>query len=329
MDTGAGLERLARILQGVGSNYETDLFLPIIREIERKSGVPYQPGSSDSYPHHVIADHLRSLSFAIADGALPSNEGRGYVLRRILRRGARFCRELDINGPFIYKLVPTLIKVMGEYYTELQERSQHIMHVIRSEEESFGRTLDRGIAYFHQLVEKKAIGESKQISGEDAFHLYDTFGFPVDLTELMAREQEIQVDVHGFEKALEDQRSKSRAQAKFVAADTEFVTVTEGDHSEFVGYEKESVRTHLRMIRHRSGDPKAVLDPDLSDLPEFTVVLARTPFYAESGGQVADHGTIRGRQFHLKVTDVRQEGTCVSISGSPPVSRKMVNGRIT
>ncbi len=345
VDTGAGLERIARVLQNVESNYDTDLFKPIIEKIATLSGVPYnaekglfnqwrQPSSADTsddkglyIPHRVIADHLRALSFAIADGALPGNEGRGYVLRRILRRAARFCRKLDIHEPFLYELVPTLIEVMGDHYPELKERQQHITHVLRAEEESFSRTLDRGLAFFQQVIEKILIPspltphpshqvsdtqgimpEAGCLSGEDAFRLYDTYGFPLDLTELMAREHGLKVDVQGFNRALEAQRELSRQNAKFVAGTAKFTIVSEGEHSEFIGYDTLSVRTHLRMIRRRSEDPTIALSPEAESKPEYAVVLARTPFYAEAGGQVADHGIIRGREFHFKVTDVRQEG---------------------
>jgi len=298
VDTGAGLERVCRLLQGVTSNYETDLFSPIIGEIERRSGKAYKKdGTYEEYiPHRVIADHLRALSFAIADGALPGNEGRGYVLRRILRRASRFIRELGIKGPFLVDLVPVLIEVMGDHYTELKQRQKHIETVIRAEEEAFGRTLDKGLAHFNDMV------VDGKIAGADAFKLYDTFGFPLDLTEQMARERGIEVDVKGFQVAMEKAKDKSRAASRFVIDGAEFEVLSEGKHSEFVGYDELSIRTSIKMVGRVSDDNNE------SEHAKVSVVLEKTPFYAESGGQVTDFGTIRGKELHLKVYDVRQEG---------------------
>ncbi|MBS1262057.1 MAG: Alanine--tRNA ligase [Calditrichaeota bacterium] len=292
VDTGAGLERIARVLQGVESNYDTDLFAPIIEEIAERSGVAYEPAGIH-IPHRVIADHLRSLSFAIADGALPGNEGRGYVLRRILRRASRFVRELGFDGPFVHTLVPALVETMGGHFTELRDRQQHIETVIRADEESFLRTLDKGLAVFGEVA-----GEG-HISGADAFKLYDTYGFPLDLTQQMARERGIEVDVEGFQREMEKAKERSRAGAKFTNADAEFETVSEGPHSQFTGYFSHREATELRMTRRfdDGGETK------------YALVLAKTPFYAEAGGQVTDHGTISaddGRRF--EVYDVQMEG---------------------
>ena len=212
VDTGAGFERLVAILNGKESNYETDIFIPIIDAISSLSGksVEYKEG----VPHQVIADHLRMLSFSIADGALPSNEGRGYVLRRVLRRASRFGRLLDLEEPFIYSLVSTLVDVMGEAFPELKDKQSHIEKVIQSEEASFGSTLDKGLDKFSKIVSPLAEGDT--ISGEDAFRLYDTFGFPLDLTELLARENQLAVDTDGFETCMTAQRERARLAGKFV-----------------------------------------------------------------------------------------------------------------
>ncbi|HEB84097.1 MAG TPA: alanine--tRNA ligase, partial [Bacteroidetes bacterium] len=306
VDTGAGLERIARVMQGVDSNYGTDLFRPVITAIEERSGIPYDERNGVHIPHRVIADHLRALSFAVADGALPGNEGRGYVLRRILRRAARFVRQIGINEPFIADLVPVLVDVMGEHFGELAARKDHIIHVLRAEEESFGRTLDRGLDMFEELT--AGLEEGGVIAGKAAFRLYDTFGFPLDLTRQMARERGLDVDVKGFDKALEMARKKSREALKGPAGEGEFTVVTEGPHSEFVGYDFLSLKTNLRMVRLEEGDLEAANDPDVIGKPLFAVVLAKTPFYAESGGQVSDRGMIKGRELHLVVEDVRREG---------------------
>ena len=185
VDTGAGFERLVAILNGKESNYQTDLFIPILEKISDISNKSLN--FKDGVPHQVIADHLRMLSFSIADGALPSNEGRGYVLRRVLRRASRFGRLLDLNEPFIYLLVPTLVEIMSEAYPELKERMTHIEKVIKAEELSFSSTLDKGLEQFSMIV--SSLVNTSEISGKDAFKLYDTFGFPIDLTQLLAREK--------------------------------------------------------------------------------------------------------------------------------------------
>ena len=204
VDTGAGLERIACVLQGKTSNYDTDLFLPIIEKLEELADSSYE---KDPVPHRVIADHIRMLCFAIADGALPSNEGRGYVLRRIIRRAARFGRNLDLHEPFLYKLVPAVGDIMGDTFPEVVEKLTHLELVIGTEETSFNQTLDRGLSHFDKMV--AGLG-GKEISGAEAFRLYDTYGFPLDLTQLMAREQGLSVDGSGFDEAMAAQRQQGR-----------------------------------------------------------------------------------------------------------------------
>ena len=182
-----GFERLCAMIQGKSSNYETDLFAPLIEKISELSGQTYSEGEEGA-PMRVIADHARMLTFAAADGALPSNEGRGYVLRRVLRRAARYGRSLGMEEPFLHRLTPVLAETMGGQFPEIAERREHVERVIRAEEESFGRTLDRGIERFEEAAQKNAAQGGKTLSGEDAFKLYDTYGFPLDLTQLMAAE---------------------------------------------------------------------------------------------------------------------------------------------
>ena len=283
VDTGAGLERIAAVLQGGMSNYDSDLFQPLIGKIVELSGVEY----ADSIPHRVIADHLRALTFAIADGAFPSNEGRGYVLRRILRRASRFGHEIGLKQPFIFKLAPVLVDLMGDIYPEIRERHQHIALAIKSEEEGFTATLERGLDIFHSLTERLDAGGETIIPGEDAFKLYDTYGFPLDLTELMAREKGYTVDVEGFQSAMTSQKVRARAGGKFaVNAGSEVPWEVVSDignappdkWQDFIGYEYEDFDTIVVRFREQ---------------PEyFEVVVKDTPIYAEAGGQVGDTGTI-------------------------------------
>ena len=287
VDTGAGFERLVAILNGKESNYETDIFIPIIDAISSLSGksVEYKEG----VPHQVIADHLRMLSFSIADGALPSNEGRGYVLRRVLRRASRFGRLLDLEEPFIYSLVSTLVDVMGEAFPELKDKQSHIEKVIQSEEASFGSTLDKGLDKFSKIVSPLAEGDT--ISGEDAFRLYDTFGFPLDLTELLARENQLAVDTDGFETCMTAQRERARLAGKFVfdLDEGEWVSVTEGDSSKFLGYEFLECTSQIRRYRKKED--------------EIEIILDQTPLYAESGGQIGDTGLFSSDNFLFEVLD--------------------------
>ena len=207
VDTGMGLERVCSIIQGVSSNYETDIFQPLIHRIADLSGKQYS--GEHAVPMKVIADHIRALSFTIADGALPSNEGRGYVLRRILRRAARYARQLDQNNPFLYQFVDDVAESLGHVFPELVQKREHVKLVVRAEEESFGKTLDRGLEIFERFSAKG------QISGGDAFQLYDTYGFPLDLTQLIAREREIPVvELEVFERELDQQRSRARQATK-------------------------------------------------------------------------------------------------------------------
>ena len=290
VDTGAGLERIATILQGKTSNYDTDLFLPIIESLQDIAGSSYD---EDPIPHRVIADHIRMLCFSIADGALPSNEGRGYVLRRILRRAARFGRRLGLENPFLYQLVDVMAEMMSDIYPEVVEKRSHIEKVIRSEEESFNQTLDRGLNHFEKII--SSIGDGKELSGAEAFKLYDTYGFPLDLTQLLARERELAVDEIGFNELMDAQKKKAKEAKKFNndPDSVEWVDVTEGGDSEFVGYDVFVSESKIKRYAESEGGLLLVLD--------------KTPFYAESGGQIGDIGTIKGSNVALKVLDVKKD----------------------
>jgi len=287
VDTGMGFERMCSLLQGTESNYETDVFQPLIGRIGELTGKEYR--GEHRIPMQVVADHVRALSFAMADGAMPANEGRGYVLRRILRRAARYARQLDQHGPFIHQLVTPLSETMSHVFPEIAARKDHIAGVIRSEEEGFGKTLDRGLDIFAQFAAKG------QITGGDAFQLYDTYGFPLDLTELMAREQDIPlVEREEFDRALAAQRQRSRQATRTQFSATESVGHTlAAAHSLFVGYDE--LEVEAQVVQAEGGADGRVW-----------LVLDRTPFYAEAGGQVGDQGRIEGKNFVVEVEDVQK-----------------------
>ena len=297
VDTGMGLERICRVLQSVDSNYSTDLFTPILAEITEVTGQKDSPGDV-GVAFRVIADHLRSLSFAIADGAFPSNEGRGYVLRRMLRRATRYGRVLNMHEPFIYKLVPVLAEVMGDAFPEINKQQKHVQNVIQAEETSFGLTLDRGLEIFEKMVSTPETKKAKVLSGEDAFKLYDTYGFPVDLTRLMCEERGIRTDENAFEKLMQQQRIRAREAGKFKATLDEWTELSSGPDSKFVGYDV--FRTESKIRRY-----------SLNGQGQLQFILDVTPFYAESGGQVGDHGTLEQNGKKWNVVDVQKQGDSI------------------
>ncbi len=290
VDTGSGFERICQLLQGKDSNYHTDLFMPIIDKISELSGHEYQAKSSVS--HRVIADHIRCLTFALADGGMPSNEGRGYVLRRILRRAARFGRLIDLKDPFLYKLVDTVIEVMGQHYLELKEKRDYIVMVIKSEEERFNQTLDTGLDKFSEICKTL---EGDTIPGASAFLLYDTFGFPVDLTSILAEERGLKVDMDGFNSEMEAQKERARSSSKFKLDidETGWTILDDSIDTEFIGYT--TLETKANILRY-SMDEKQIVK----------LVLDKTPFYAESGGQVGDKGIIKNDTFEIAVFDTKK-----------------------
>lgn len=303
IDTGMGLERLCSILQGVESNFDTDLFVPIIKEIERLTGIQYDH-EEKGFPFRVIADHSRACTFLIADGVFPSNDGRGYVLRRILRRAVRFGQFLGLQEPFLYKTVDKVCELMQEAYPELVEKKDFVKEVIRSEEERFFVTLHEGIKKVEEIINAAKLEGRNMISGEEAFMLYDTYGFPLDLTEDMAEENSFTVDKRGFEKMMTEQRERARnAQKNEKAFAHEQVLsdlLVNVAKSEFIGYQEFlSISTVEAIISNE----KMV---DAVENGEIMLLTSSTPFYAESGGQVADHGTITAEHGILKVFDVQK-----------------------
>ncbi|MDU5948761.1 MAG: alanine--tRNA ligase, partial [Paenibacillus macerans] len=298
IDTGAGLERFASILQNVDSNFDTDLFQPIIAKTAAMAGIEYKAAEDSDVAMKVIADHIRTVAFAVADGVLPSNEGRGYVIRRLLRRAVRYGKLIGLDKPFMFGLVETVGEIMGSYYPDVVTKREFIEKVIHNEEERFHETLSDGLAILAEIsAEAKAAGRTL-ISGTDAFKLYDTYGFPLDLTEDFAAEQGLSVDREGFEAAMEEQRERAR-KARHESGSmkvqggvlADFTTKTE-----FVGYNELEVNTTIVAI---IADETFV--DTLASGKTGQIILEATPFYAESGGQVSDQGIIRGESGSAKV----------------------------
>ncbi len=309
VDTGMGFERLVRVLQNKQSNYDSDVFLPLIHAIETlTTNLTYEtfnPNVTDAQERtnvamRVIADHIRTVSFSIADGQLPSNTGAGYVIRRILRRAIRYgYQSLQIREPFMYKLVKTLAGQMGGAFPELSTQQQLIEKVIKEEEQSFFKTLASGLLRLDAICNETRTANSLVINGDVVFELYDTFGFPVDLTSLIARENKLSVDEDGFKLALEKQKARSRAATTVDTGD--WINVTPDETIQFVGYTQHTAETRIIKYRKVTAKNKA----------QYQVVLNPTPFYAESGGQVGDTGTLKGINDTLYITDTRKENNLI------------------
>ena len=334
VDTGAGLERIAAVLQRRTNNFHTDVFAPLLDRVGTLMGVAYAD-APDPASYRVIADHARAVAFLLADGVFPSNEGRGYVLRRILRRAVRHAWLMGQRKPTLVDVVDTVIDTMGDAYPELRRRRSHLLEATRSEEDRFLATIGEGMERFEQLAPQSSTQGSTAVrgtvSGEDAFRLYDTFGFPIDLTELMARERGYTVDIAGFERALDAQRAQSkedrRARKLGVAADAlDDATAWERNGAEepvgaFVGYDAIDVTTQLAAVRRLGGDRVALM-------------LRESPFYAESGGQVSDVGEIVGDGWKVEVEEVRKTngrlaaiGTLTGTIGFGPVTARVPSTR--
>ncbi|MCZ8519024.1 MULTISPECIES: alanine--tRNA ligase [Paenibacillus] len=301
IDTGAGLERFASILQDVDSNFDTDLFQPMIQKTCELAGVKYKENEEFDVALKVIADHIRTVAFSVGDGVLPSNEGRGYVIRRLLRRAVRYGKVLGMEKPFLYLLTPIVGDVMGIYYPEVVEKREFIEKVIRTEEERFHETLSDGLAILGEMAEKARQNGSTQISGPDAFKLYDTYGFPFDLTEDFAAEKGMTVDREGFDGAMQEQRDRARA-----ARQDSGSMQTQGGpladftvKTQFVGYTDLVTPAKVIAVVHENQFVDLVGTGETCQ-----VILDVTPFYAESGGQVSDHGYITAGDTVLKVEDV-------------------------
>jgi alanyl-tRNA synthetase len=298
VDTGMGFERLCMVVQGVQSNYDTDVFTPLIREIETRTASDYGKKEEVDIAIRVIADHLRAVSFSIADGQLPSNNGAGYVIRRILRRAIRYGYTfLEQKEPFIFALVKTLSDQMGDAFPELKDQQDLIRNVIKEEEQSFLKTLSQGLVMLEQLMKSNA---GKQLSGAKAFELYDTFGFPVDLTALILSENNMTLDEDAFATEMAQQKARSRAAAQVETED--WIDIREDDEQEFVGYD--ILTTPVKIVRYRKVTTK--------NGSLFQLVFNLTPFYPEGGGQVGDKGYLEAPNGNVTyITDTKKENNLI------------------
>ncbi len=300
VDTGMGFERLCMAVQNKSSNYDTDVFTPLIAFIADHTHKVYGQDEKTSIAMRVIADHCRAIAFGITDGQLPSNTGAGYVIRRILRRGVRYAFTfLDIKEPFIYKLIPLLTEQFEEVFPEIKAQQDFVMKVIEQEEASFLRTLDKGLRILSSIKKDLDHRGEKTIPGSVAFELYDTYGFPLDLTSLIARESGFEVDEKAFQEEMEKQKSRSKADAAKETGDWNIVVAAE--ETEFIGYD--SLQSQSNILKYRGLKQKGK--------EVFQVVLDRTPFYAESGGQVGDTGTLTSGEEEIYVLDTKKENNLI------------------
>ncbi|MFH0919584.1 MAG: alanine--tRNA ligase [Fibrobacterota bacterium] len=297
IDTGMGFERIVAVLQNKPSNYDTDAFYPIIARLEKMSGKKYSH-SHEGTPFRVIADHLRALTVAITDGVLPSNEGRGYVMRRLLRRAYRYGKKLGFKGPFLNEVVPEVVFILGSAYPELAEREAFVRRIIETEEKSFEKTLDKGLSLFSELAEATRKAGNTKINGKGVFKLYDTYGFPADLTNQLAQENGLTIDEAGFTAEMQAQKERARAGARFKAmagASVGWVEVSNGPSSLFTGYDALDREVALRKVRKTDKG--------------YDFVTDQTPFYAESGGQAGDTGIFEFEDLAtIEIVETRKEG---------------------
>ncbi|MGG5178974.1 alanine--tRNA ligase [Bacillus sp. MM09(2025)] len=303
IDTGMGLERMVSVIQNVPTNFDTDLFMPIIRAVETISGESYGETKEKDTAFKVIADHIRTVAFAVSDGALPSNEGRGYVLRRLLRRAVRYAKTIHIHRPFMFDLVPVVAEIMKDFYPDVQAKEEFIAKVIKNEEERFHETLNEGLAILSEVIKKERDKGSTQISGEDVFKLYDTYGFPVELTEEYAEDENMTVDREGFQAEMEKQRERARNARQDVGS-MQVQGGALGDikvESTFVGYENLTADAHIVELLQNG---EIVTEAHEGDTVQ--ILLDETPFYAESGGQVADKGTLKSAEVIIDIKDVKK-----------------------
>ncbi|MCQ2305364.1 MAG: alanine--tRNA ligase [Bacteroidales bacterium] len=311
VDTGMGFERLVRVLQGKTSNYDTDIFQPLIQELAKMSGFAYGKEEKIDVAMRVIADHLRAVSFAIADGQLPSNNGAGYVIRRVLRRAVRYgFTFLNFDEPFVYKLLPILVGQMEHNFPEIKTQQELVTKVIREEEASFLRTLAQGIKRFEGYCEQN---KGQNIDGKFAFELFDTYGFPIDLTNLMAQEKGLEVDMDGFKANLDEQKSRSRKAAEKANGDWVVVKETE-QPTQFIGYTETSATCNILRFREVTEKKKT----------HFEIVLDRTPFYAEMGGQVGDTGVLVSENETIKILNtIKENNLAIHITEQLPQNPEM------
>lgn len=298
IDTGMGFERLAMVLQGKTSNYDTDIFLPLIQDLENICGKRYGGAEATDIAFRVIVDHLRAVSFVIADGQLPTNSGAGYVVRRILRRAISYgYRFLDLKEAFIYKLIPRLRDQMGEFFPELEKQFQLVTDVIKEEETNFLHTIEHGLARLDHFIQQNP--DLKVIAGEVVFELYDTYGFPADLSRIIAEEKNLTIDEEGFEAAMEKQKQRSKSASSFSVSD--WTVLIEDDIEEFIGYDQTEAKvriTRWRKVENKTGE-------------FYQLVFQMTPFYAESGGQIGDIGYLENQFEKVEIINTKKENNLI------------------
>jgi alanyl-tRNA synthetase len=323
IDTGMGLERMASIVQNVDTNYDTDLIMPIMHKAEALSGKTLGAAAADDVAMKVIADHSRAAAFLIGDGVLPSNEGRGYVLRRIMRRAIRYGRNLGLLKPFLHETAQVVFEIMKPAYPDLLESAAYISNVIKNEEVRFSETLDNGLKVLNEsLAEMKARGENR-VPGDVIFKLYDTFGFPVDIVRDVVRDEDFTLDMEGFESHMDTQRAKSRSKVSFDGISTAYKNLTaEGIKSEFVGYESTLEESEVILLVQDGAEVES------ASAGAVEVVTRATPFYGESGGQAGDTGTINAAGLEIKVTDTVKDPTGLIIHRGEVVSGKIERGQV-
>lgn len=298
IDTGMGFERLAMVLQGKTSNYDTDIFQPLIAELEKISGKKYGAAEATDIAFRVVVDHLRAVSFVIADGQLPSNTGAGYVIRRILRRAISYgYRFLDLNEAFIYKLIPIFRDQMGEFFPELEKQGQLVTEVIKEEETNFLRTIEQGLVRLDNFIQNNS--DIKEIPGDVVFELYDTFGFPADLSRIIAEEKNLTIDEKGFEAEMEKQKQRSKSATSFSASD--WTILMDDATEEFIGYDY--MEADVKITRYRQVENKTGTF--------YQLVFQATPFYAESGGQVGDTGWIESEFEKIEIVNTKKENNLI------------------
>ena len=328
VDTGAGLERVVAVLQGKRSNYDTDLFMPVMNTLGKLCGKEYTSklGDDKDNAFRVIADHVRMLTFSISDGALPSNAGRGYILRRLLRRAARFGLVLDMKEPFVYKLVPTVVEMMGDMFPELAARKEHVMNVIEAEEASFVRTLERGMVIFANDVDELKKSGKAELPGDKAFRLYDTYGFPVDLTALLAEENGMTIDTDGFDKLMDQQRELARSAQKSVVYEGDALAdkLPETDDS----FKYSTVSMKAKIIGYVVGS-EFITKGAIAPGKEVGLILDKTCAYAESGGQVGDQAAVVGGGVIFAVKNTVKSGKAIVHFGQTDMAGLKVGDEIS
>ncbi|MGC9064969.1 MAG: alanine--tRNA ligase-related protein, partial [bacterium] len=297
IDTGMGLERAAFVIQRVNSVFEIDTFRPIIEYLEELSKISYEENQDATHSFNIIADHIRAITFLIYDGVLPSNEGRGYILRRIIRRAVRFGVKLGISTPFLYKIIPLVTFVMKDWYPELENSEELATNITKREEGNFSLTLERGLEKLEDIISR-----GNSISGEEAFKLYDTYGFPIELTKEIAKERGIEVDEAGFSKMMEESRNKAREGRRKVL----FTVGRDSIKSSFIGYETLEEESEIAYILKENNPVEELLKGERGE-----IVTEITPFYPESGGQAADMGTIQSENGRANVLDVQKRQNAI------------------